>query len=41
MALVTENVLLKLRCKGLENALVNEKKRRACGKPLLLNLLTL
>ena len=26
MALTTENVLLKLRCKGLENALVNEKK---------------
>jgi hypothetical protein len=37
MALSTENILLKLRCKGLETALVNEKKRRQRGKPLLLD----
>jgi hypothetical protein len=36
MALSTENILLKLRCKGLETVLVNEKKRRQCKKPLLL-----
>jgi hypothetical protein len=38
MALSTENILLQLRCKGLEDALVNEKKRRKRGKPLLLEL---
>lgn len=34
--LLTENIILKLRCQGLEEALVNEKKRRQRGKPLLL-----
>ena len=38
MALATENVLLKLQCKGLKNTLINEKKQRARGKPLLLKL---
>jgi hypothetical protein len=32
--LSTENILLKLRCEGLETALQNEKKKRQCGKPL-------
>jgi hypothetical protein len=33
-----ENILLKLRCEGLENALLNEKKKRQRGKPLLFKL---
>ena len=36
--LSTENILLKLRCEGLENALLNEKKKRQRGKPLLFEL---
>jgi hypothetical protein len=36
--LSTENIILKLRCQGLEEALVNEKKRHQRGKPLLLQL---
>ncbi|CEL07079.1 hypothetical protein ASPCAL10244 [Aspergillus calidoustus] len=36
--LSTENILLKLRCEGLETALQNEKKKRQRGKPLQLQL---
>ncbi|KAI9037196.1 uncharacterized protein KD926_000769 [Aspergillus affinis] len=36
--LSTENVLLKLRCQGLEEALLQEKKKRQRGKPLLSEL---
>jgi hypothetical protein len=36
--LSTENILLKLRCQGLENALLNEQKKRQRGKPLAFNL---
>jgi hypothetical protein len=36
--LSTENILLKLRCQGLENALLNEQKKRQHGKSLALNL---
>jgi pyruvate/2-oxoglutarate dehydrogenase complex dihydrolipoamide acyltransferase (E2) component len=36
--LSTENIMLKSRCKGLEEALANEKKRRQRGKPLALQL---
>jgi hypothetical protein len=32
--LTTENILLKLHCKGLESALINEKRKRQRGKPL-------
>jgi hypothetical protein len=38
MSLTTENILLKLRCEGLERALMNEQKRRNRKKPLLLDL---
>lgn len=38
MHLLTENILLKLRYTGLENALVNEQKKRNRGKPLQLEL---
>ncbi|EAW23183.1 uncharacterized protein NFIA_018840 [Aspergillus fischeri NRRL 181] len=38
MHLSTENILLKLRCTGLENALRNEQKKRQRGKPLQLQL---
>ncbi|KAG2000747.1 hypothetical protein GB937_010877, partial [Aspergillus fischeri] len=38
MHLSTENILVKTRCKGLENALRNEQKRRQRGKPLQLQL---
>ncbi|THC98399.1 hypothetical protein EYZ11_002118 [Aspergillus tanneri] len=34
--LSTENILLKLRCQGLEQALQNEKRKRKRGKPLAL-----
>ena len=37
IALSTENILLQAKCKGLENALLNEKKRRKHGKPLLID----
>jgi hypothetical protein len=37
MALSTENILLRLRCEGLETALVREQKRRNRRKPLLLD----
>jgi uncharacterized protein YdiU (UPF0061 family) len=33
--LSTENILLRARCEGLEEALVDEKKRRQRGKPLI------
>jgi hypothetical protein len=33
--LSTENILLKLRCEGLENALQNKQKKRKRGKPLI------
>ena len=36
--LATENIILNLRCKGLEEALENEKKKRQRGKPLLFEL---
>lgn len=36
--LSTQNILLKIRCENLEKALINEKKRRQRGKPLLLEL---
>jgi hypothetical protein len=36
--LSTENILLKLRCQGLESALLNEKKKRQRGKALQFNL---
>jgi hypothetical protein len=36
--LSTENVLLKLRYQGLENALLNEQKKSQRGKPLAFNL---
>lgn len=36
--LSTENIMLKSRCKGLEEALLNEKKRRQRGKPLAFQL---
>lgn len=38
MALSTENILLKLRLDALEQAFMNEKKRRARKKSILLNL---
>ena len=38
MHLSTENILVKLRCTGLENALQNEQKKRQRGKPLQLQL---
>ncbi|KAI9037671.1 uncharacterized protein KD926_000087 [Aspergillus affinis] len=37
-ALSTENIILKLRCQGLEAALLQEKKKRKRGKPLLFEL---
>ncbi|KAI9035399.1 uncharacterized protein KD926_003539 [Aspergillus affinis] len=37
-ALSTENIILKLRCQGLEAALFQEKKKRKRGKPLLFEL---
>ena len=37
IALSTENILLQAKCKGLENALLNEKKRQKHGKPLLID----
>ncbi|KAI9034714.1 uncharacterized protein KD926_007168, partial [Aspergillus affinis] len=36
--LSTENIILKLRCQGLEEALQLEKKKRQRGKPLLFEL---
>ncbi|CEL05785.1 hypothetical protein ASPCAL06900 [Aspergillus calidoustus] len=36
--LSTENIILKLRCQGLESALQNEKKKRQRGKPLQFEL---
>jgi hypothetical protein len=36
--LSTENILLKLRCQGLESALQNEKKKRQRGKALQFNI---
>lgn len=36
--LSTENILLKLRCQGLERALLHEKKKRQRGKPLQFQL---
>jgi hypothetical protein len=38
MSLSTDNILLKLRCEGLERALINEQKRHYKKKPLLLDL---
>jgi hypothetical protein len=38
ISLSTENILLKLRCQGLEKGLVNEQKRRNRKKSLLLGL---
>lgn len=40
-SLSTENILLKLRCSGLEKALKNEQKKCQCRKPLLFDLCTL
>ena len=40
-SLSTENILLKLRCSGLEKALKNEQKKRQRGKPLPFDLSTL
>lgn len=39
-ALSTENMLLKMRNDGLKKRLVNEKKRRKRGKPLMLDFPT-
>lgn len=36
-ALSVENMLLKMQNDGLKKSLINEKKKRKCGKPLLLN----
>ena len=36
--LATQNIILKLRCDGLENALENEKKKRQRAKPLMFEL---
>lgn len=38
ISLATENALLRLRCEGLEKALINEKKHRIKKRPLLLDL---
>ena len=37
-ALSTENILLKMRCKGLENAVLLDQKRRNRSKPLFSDL---
>jgi hypothetical protein len=38
MALSTENILLKLRCKGLEKAIIKKEKKGNRGKALMSEL---
>jgi hypothetical protein len=38
MALFTENILLKLRCKGLEKAIIKKEKKGNRGKTLISEL---
>jgi hypothetical protein len=40
MALFTENILLKLRCKGLEKAIIKKEKKGNQGKALMSELRT-